>query len=65
LPSKKLIDSMLLKSDPFLIGSLRREQGIYPAYHMNKEHWVSVHLEQIAEDELFGLIDISYGLTKK
>lgn len=64
LPSKKPIDSMLLKCAPFLIGSLCKGEGIFPAYHMNKEHWISVHMEQIAPEELFGLIDISFGLTK-
>ena len=64
LPSKKMIDSMLLKCDPFLIGSLRKERGIFPAYHMNKEHWISVHLELIEAERLFELIDLSYGLTK-
>lgn len=65
LPRNKPIDSMLLKCDPFLIGSLRAEQGIFPAYHMNKEHWISVHLELINAEELFGLIDLSFELTKK
>ncbi|MDD4315728.1 MAG: MmcQ/YjbR family DNA-binding protein [Clostridia bacterium] len=65
LPSKKPIDSMLLKCDPLMIGSLRAEQGFFPAYHMNKEHWISVHLELIDRQELFGLIDLSYQLTKK
>jgi predicted DNA-binding protein (MmcQ/YjbR family) len=64
LPSKKWIDSMLLKCDPFLIGSLHKEPGIFPAYHMNKEHWISIHLERIAPEKLFELIDMSYGLTK-
>jgi len=64
LPSKKMIDSMLLKCDPFLIGSLRKEPGIFPAYHMNKEHWISIHLERIAPEKLLELIDMSYRLTK-
>jgi predicted DNA-binding protein (MmcQ/YjbR family) len=64
LPSNKLIDSMLLKCDPFLIGSLQKEKGIFPAYHMNKEHWISVHLEMISPKKLFERIDMSYKLTK-
>lgn len=27
-----------LKADPMLIGSLIQNDGVYPAYHMNKNH---------------------------
>ena len=27
-----------------LIGSLRGQKGYFPAYHMNKEKWISVLL---------------------
>lgn len=38
LDGQKIIDVVNLKCDPILIGSLRLEQGFYPAYHMNKEN---------------------------
>ena len=31
-----------LKCNPDLIGSLRERPGFHPAYHMNKEHWLSL-----------------------
>lgn len=66
LNSNKIIDCLLLKSDPLLVGSLRMEEGIYPAYHMNKEHWITVHLgSNITKKKVFELIDISYTITKK
>lgn len=62
---KKLIDVLLLKCDPILIGSLRSEVGILPAYHMNKEHWITVLLDgSYPKEKIFELIDLSYKLTK-
>ena len=50
---------------PELIGTLRNKKEIIPAYHMNKEHWVSVILNgEFPEKELFDLIDLSYEITK-
>ena len=37
-----IIDVVNLKCDPLLLGSVRAESGIFPAYHMNKENWVTV-----------------------
>ena len=53
-----------LKTDPDMIGTLRKEPGILPAYHMNKEHWISVVLgSPLPEEMLHELIDTSYILT--
>ena len=55
-----------LKCDPILIGSFRGEPGIFPAWHMNKAHWLSVALDGTASDDsLLFLLDMSYELTKK
>ncbi len=65
LDSNKLIDALLLKCDPMLIGSLRSEKGILPAYHMNKEHWITVLLDgSYPIEKIFKLISLSYNLTK-
>jgi predicted DNA-binding protein (MmcQ/YjbR family) len=65
LEGDKVVDVLNLKCDPLLIGPLRKEPGIYPAYHMNKEHWISILLDSpIPKAKVFGLIDISYGMTK-
>ena len=47
------------------IGSLRMIEGVYPAYHMNKEHWLSLNLAEINETLLYELIDESFHLTCK
>lgn len=59
------IDVINLKSDPILIGDLRQRQGFFPAYHMNKDRWITVALDgSVGEEEIFSLIDLSYKLTK-
>lgn len=35
------LDVVNLKCDPILIGSFRREIGIFPAYHMSKANWIT------------------------
>ena len=55
-----------LKCDTRLICSFRAEPGIFPGWHMNKAHWLSVALDGTVEDEkLKFLVDMSYELTKK
>lgn len=46
--------------------SFLHQKGIFPAYHMNKKHWVSVLLDgSVDHDTLTFLLDVSYDLTKK
>lgn len=54
-----------VKVKPEEIGSLRMMNGIYPAYHMNKEHWLSLNLAEMDEKLLYELIDESFYLTVK
>ena len=59
------ISVMNLKCDTRLIGSFREEPGIFPGWHMNKAHWLTVVLDGSVEDEkLRFLVDMSYELTK-
>ncbi len=58
-------DILDLKCDPVLIGSLIDGRSIFPGYHMNKEHWITVRLDGSLEDkDIFALIDMSYEITK-
>ena len=62
--SDEMIDIVNLKCDPLLVGSLRSEPGIFPAYHMNKDKWISVALDGSADDEQIKmLLDMSFELT--
>ena len=55
-----------LKCDGRLIGSFREKPGVFPGWHMNKAHWLSVALDGKVEDEIIEfLVDMSYKLTKK
>lgn len=60
----EIVSVVNLKSDPVIAGSLRQEEGIFPAYHMNKEKWISVLLDgNVDAEKLKWLIDLSYDLT--
>ena len=65
LPGEGEVSVVNLKCDTRLIGSFREEPGIFPGWHMNKAHWLSVALEAGMDDEkLKFLADMSYELTK-
>lgn len=63
LKGEGVVDVLNLKCAPALIGSLRSQNGFFPAYHMNKEHWISVLLGAVPADEIKSLIALSYELT--
>lgn len=60
------VDFINLKCDPDLIDDLRHEQGILPAYHMNKRHWITVLLDgSCPSQRIQSLILFSHRLTAK
>ena len=64
LSPRKQVEILNVKCDPVLSSYLRQQQGFYPAYHMNKENWVTVGLDGIVSDEkLKSLVRMSYDLT--
>ena len=64
LDSNEEVFILNVKYYPDLIGSLRLSKGIFKAYHMNKEHWVSVILDDtVSEEKIKELIDVSYELN--
>ena len=71
LPKDKLglrgtepLDVVNFKCDPILIGSLRGEPGIFPAYHMNKEQWLTAALDgSVSDEQIKMLLDMSYEAT--
>lgn len=59
-----LVDVMNVKCDPILVGSLRLKNGFLPAYHMNKDKWISILLDgSVGADEIIPLLDESYNLV--
>ena len=60
------VDVINVKHFPELIGSARKKGGVLPAYHMNKEYWLTILLDgTVPKERIYELIDISYGLTMK
>ena len=54
-----------LKCDPIMTGALISDEGIHRAYHMNKNHWITVRLDgSVQRDKVLALLDISFDLTK-
>ena len=64
LDGRGLMDVLNLKADPALIGMLRQKAGFYPAYHMNKERWITVILDgSVADEKIKMLLHMSYEAT--
>ena len=64
LPGEGLADVINVKCEPILIGSLRTQPGFHPAYHMNKDQWISIRLDgSVPEDQMKNLIGLSYDMT--
>ena len=58
------IDVVNLKVAPEMIQGLWQEAGVFPAYHMNKTHWVTVALDGTASEDMVAfLTGVSFELT--
>ena len=62
--SDEVIDVVNLKLPTEMFGSFGVADGVYPAYHMNKLHWISVLLPDAPEDVVRFLVDVSFEATK-
>ena len=62
--SDEVIDVVNLKLPTEMFGSFGAADGVYPAYHMNKLHWISVLLPDAKEDLIDLLVNASYEATK-
>lgn len=63
--SGKVIDIVNVKCDNILIGSLIKESGFFPAYHMNKSCWITAALDGTADTEkVKWIVDMSFDATK-
>ena len=61
LAGEGAVDVLNVKCDPRMVGSLLAQEGFHPAYHMNKDHWVSILLDDTVPDEtLFPLVELSW-----
>lgn len=63
--SDETVDVVNLKLPTELYGSFTPADGVYPAYHMNKLHWISVILPDVREETLSFLVSVSFDATGK
>ena len=58
------VDIVDVKCGPLLMDAYRKQPGILPGYHMNKDHWITILLDGSTDDILIKeLFEISYDLT--
>ncbi len=62
--SNETVDVVNLKLPTEMFGSFGQSDGVYPAYHMNKLHWVSVLLCDATEDVIKFLTNVSFLSTQ-
>ena len=62
--SDEVIDVVNLKLPTEMFGSFGVPDGVYPAYHMNKLHWISVLLPDAPDDVVQFLVNVSFEATK-
>lgn len=64
IDSDEKIDVVNIKLPFVLLGSYDAEDGVYPAYHMNKNHWVSALLPDVSDELIKYLVNVSFDITK-
>lgn len=62
--SDEVIDGVNLKLPTEMFGSFGEADGVYPAYRMNKLHWISVLLADTPDDVVRFLVNVSFEATK-
>lgn len=61
---RREVNIINLKCPAQYLDEVWMHDGIFPAYHMNKEHWISVLLDgSVDNDTIAELIEISYKAT--
>lgn len=59
------VEVLNVKGDPRIVGALKGQPGFFPAFHMNKEQWISILLEgPVEEGQIQELLRMSYELTR-
>ncbi|MBR1825173.1 MAG: MmcQ/YjbR family DNA-binding protein [Alphaproteobacteria bacterium] len=58
------IEVVNIKLDEAKIPELHKQNGFYPAYHMNKKSWITITLDDtVPDDVLFALVNESHAFT--
>ena len=64
IDSDEVVDVVNLKLPLEMFGSFGAADGVYPAYHMNKLHWISVLLPDAPDDIVKFVLNVSFDITK-
>ena len=64
IKSDEVINVVNLKLPTEMFGPFGASDGVYPAYHMNKLHWISVLLPDAPDDIVQFLTSVSFEATK-
>ena len=66
LVAKGTLDVVNIKLPPEKVPDLIDRVHFYPAYHMNKKHWITIVLDKEVDEPLVQqLLEESYGLVEK
>ena len=66
LVAKETLDVVNIKLPPEKVLDLIDRVHFYPAYHMNKKHWITIVLDKEVDEPLVQqLLEESYGLVEK
>ena len=66
LAAKGTLDVVNIKLPPEKVLDLIDRVHFYPAYHMNKKHWITIVLDKEVDEPLVQqLLEASYGLVEK
>ena len=58
------VEVVNIKLDEAKIPELHKQNGFYPAYHMNKKNWITMVLDgSVPDDVLLALVDESHSFT--
>lgn len=64
LEGDREVNIINVKCGSAMTGSLLLEKGFFPAYHMNKNTWLSVILDDTVSDStITGLLDFSFAFA--
>ena len=63
---KKEYEILVVRSDPNMISGLKNETGFYEAYHMDKDKWITIILNDTVDDEVIhSLVDYSFDQAER
>ena len=58
------VDVVNLKLPTEMLGAFGSADGVHPAYHMNKLHWISLLFPDAPDDTVRFLVNASFEITR-